>query len=71
MSHTNYTVLYQAGTSSKQWATNQVVNPQILSKTTTQFSCIDNLYNNTIANWYVEGLSNKTAEHSSIFIIKY
>ena len=51
--NTNYTVLYQAGTSTKQWATNQVVNPQILNKTTTSFVCIDNLYYNTKANWYV------------------
>lgn len=59
MKDTNYQALYTAGTTSVQWATNQVVNPQCVQNTKTTTSCgfVDNLYNNTKATWQVSGKS--------------
>lgn len=59
MADTEYQALYTAGTDSRQWATNYVVNPQAVysSRTTTGIGFLDNLPKNNNACWQVSGMS--------------
>ena len=61
MADTEYQVLYTAGTTNRQWATNYVVNPQAIysSRTTTGVGFVDNLPNNNNACWQVSGMATQ------------